>query len=39
MLTGSSTGKKGDKAIAGLHPDPRKVIPLDDKDHDILEKF
>ncbi|HOS13594.1 MAG TPA: methyl-accepting chemotaxis protein [Smithella sp.] len=32
-------GKKGDKASAGLHPDPRKVIPLDDKDHDILQNF
>ena len=39
MLSGSNPGKKGEKAIAGLHPDPRKVIPLDDKDHDILEKF
>jgi len=32
-------GKKGGKAIAGLHPDPRKVIPLDESDHDILNKF
>jgi len=32
-------GKKGGKAISGLHPDPRKVIPLDESDHDILNKF
>jgi len=32
-------GKKGSKAISGLHPDPRKVIPLDESDHDILNKF
>ena len=32
-------GKKGGKAIAGLHPDPRKVIPLDESDHDILNRF
>jgi methyl-accepting chemotaxis protein len=33
------TGKKGGKAISGLQPDPRKVIPLGDKDHDILHDF
>jgi methyl-accepting chemotaxis protein len=32
-------GKKGGKAISGLHPDSRKVIPLDESDHDILNKF
>jgi methyl-accepting chemotaxis protein len=32
-------GKKGGKAISGIHPDPRRVIPLDDKDHDILNNF
>ena len=32
-------GEKGDQALAGLRPDPRKVIPLDDKDHDILQNF
>ncbi len=32
-------GKKGGKAITGLHPDPRKVIPLDEKDHDVLRNF
>jgi methyl-accepting chemotaxis protein len=32
-------GKKGGKAISGFHPDPRKVIPLDESDHDILNKF
>jgi hypothetical protein len=25
--------------VLGLQPDPRKVIPLDDKDHDILKAF
>jgi methyl-accepting chemotaxis protein len=34
-----SMGKKGGKALSGLQPDPRKVIPLDEKDHDILQKF
>ena len=34
-----ATGKKGAKAISGLHPDPRKVIPLDDRDHSILNDF
>ena len=32
-------GKKGGKAISGLQPDPRKVIPLDEKDHNILQDF
>ncbi|MCE5211791.1 MAG: methyl-accepting chemotaxis protein [Deltaproteobacteria bacterium] len=32
-------GKKGGKALSGLQPDPRNVIPLDDKDHDILTTF
>ncbi len=31
--------KKGFKAAAGLVPDPRKVIPLDDKDSSILSTF
>jgi len=30
-----ATGKKGGKAL----PDPRKVIPLDEKDHSILNNF
>jgi methyl-accepting chemotaxis protein len=34
-----SAGKKRGKAVLGLQPDPRKVIPLDDKDHDILKAF
>jgi methyl-accepting chemotaxis protein len=34
-----ATGKKGAKAISGLHPDPRKVIPLDARDHSILNDF
>jgi methyl-accepting chemotaxis protein len=32
-------GKKGNKAISGLQPDPRKVIPLDETDHNILTTF
>jgi methyl-accepting chemotaxis protein len=39
LLHDMSTGKKGGKAISGLQPDPRKVIPLDEKDHSILETF
>jgi methyl-accepting chemotaxis protein len=34
-----SARKKRGKAVLGLQPDPRKVIPLDDKDHDILKAF
>jgi methyl-accepting chemotaxis protein len=33
------SGKKGGKAISGLQPDPRKVIPLDDSDRSILNTF
>ncbi len=33
------TGQKGDKAMSGLQPNPRKVIPLDESDHHILNKF
>jgi len=32
-------GKRGGKVTSGLQPDPRKVIPLDPSDHDILNKF
>jgi hypothetical protein len=32
-------GKKGSKAISGLVPDPRKVIPLDNSDKSILTTF
>jgi len=38
-LLHNMAGKKGSKAISGLQPDPRKVIPLDDKDHNILTTF
>jgi methyl-accepting chemotaxis protein len=31
--------QKGFRAAAGLHPDPRKVIPLDEKDNSILSSF
>ncbi|MBN1470361.1 MAG: hypothetical protein JW925_01165, partial [Syntrophaceae bacterium] len=39
MMQDLPAGKKGGKALLGLHPDPRKVIPLDEKDHDVLQKF
>jgi methyl-accepting chemotaxis protein len=39
MMKKISVGQKGGKATSGLQPDPRKVIPLDDKDHSILETF
>ena len=35
----AGVGKKGGRAMAGVHPDPRKVIPLDESDHDVLNKF
>jgi methyl-accepting chemotaxis protein len=31
--------RKGARAISGIQPDPRKVIPLDDRDHSILSNF
>ena len=31
--------RKGAKAISGLRPDPRKVIPFDEKDQSILSDF
>jgi len=39
LLSNPGTQGKGVKAISGMHPDPRKVIPLDDKDHDVLKTF
>jgi len=39
MMRNLSMGKKGAKAISGLQPDPRKVIPLDDRDQHILATF
>jgi methyl-accepting chemotaxis protein len=33
------TGKKGGKALSGLTPDPRKMIPLDDNDNNVLATF
>jgi len=39
MMQNVKAGKKGGKAISGLQPDPRKVIPLDEKDHNILQDF
>jgi methyl-accepting chemotaxis protein len=39
MLGSHDAQGKGGKAMHGLHPDPRKVIPLDDKDHDVLKTF
>lgn len=29
----------GSSGASGLQPDPRKVIPLDDRDHEVLETF
>ena len=39
--SGHSSGqqRKGAKAISGLRPDPRKVIPFDEKDQSILSDF
>jgi methyl-accepting chemotaxis protein len=37
LLSNPGTQGKGVKSISGLHPDPRKVIPLDDKDHDVMK--
>jgi len=31
--------KKSAKAMLGLHPDPRKVIPLDERDENVLKDF
>jgi methyl-accepting chemotaxis protein len=39
LLNNLATGKKGGKALSGLHPDPRKVIPLDYKDNSVLSTF
>jgi methyl-accepting chemotaxis protein len=39
LLSNPGTQGKGVKAISGLHPDPRKVIPLDDKDHDVMKSM
>jgi methyl-accepting chemotaxis protein len=35
----SGPQRKGAKALSGLQPDPRKVIPLDDRDQSILNDF
>jgi methyl-accepting chemotaxis protein len=32
-------GKKGGKVMAGLVPDPRKIIPLDESDSKVLSAF
>jgi len=32
-------GKKGGKALSGLVPDPRKIIPLDESDSKVLNAF
>jgi hypothetical protein len=31
--------RKGIKSLSGPHPDPRSIIPLDDRDISILKKF
>ena len=38
-LQNSGPQRKGAKALSGLQPDPRKVIPLDDRDQSILSTF
>ena len=39
MMKKISAGPKDGRSLDGIKPDPRKVIPLDDQDHAILEKF
>jgi methyl-accepting chemotaxis protein len=39
MLHDSGLQRKGGKAISSLQSDPRKVIPLDESDHNILKRF
>ena len=39
LLHNAGLQGKGGMAVAGLHPDPRKVIPLDEKDHSMLKTF
>jgi lysozyme family protein len=39
LLHDLAIGKKGGNAISGLQPDPRKVIPLDESDHNVLKRF
>jgi len=39
LLNNLATGKKGGKALSGLQPDPRKIIPLDYKDSSVLSTF
>jgi methyl-accepting chemotaxis protein len=39
LLHNLAIGKKGGKAITGLQPDPRKVIPLDYNDSSVLSTF
>jgi hypothetical protein len=39
MLHDSGLQRKGGKAISSLQPDPRKVIPLDESDHNVLKRF
>jgi methyl-accepting chemotaxis protein len=39
LLHNTSLQRKGARTLSGLQPDPRKVIPLDEKDHNILKTF
>ena len=39
LLHNTGLQKKGARTLSGLQPDPRKVIPLDEKDHNILKTF
>jgi methyl-accepting chemotaxis protein len=39
LLNNSGMQRKGAKALSGLQPDPRKVIPLDYNDSSVLSTF
>jgi methyl-accepting chemotaxis protein len=39
LLDNIAAGKKGGRAMSGLKPDPRKLIPLDETDENILKNF
>jgi methyl-accepting chemotaxis protein len=39
LLHNTGLQRKGASTLSGLQPDPRKVIPLDEKDHNILKTF
>ncbi len=39
ILHALTTHEKNGSAGSGIHPDPRRVIPLDESDHDVSGKF